>query len=148
MSPHYVQLMHGILFQISLKLNTSKLLECRSSLMKEAQTHVLKAAPVWASKMIVLTEGLPLENSITANEEVMKELVVKIFNSKGNSIIKRYYSTYLARGGKKASQSSSRELRKQEGLGKRVIKKEIISNKQSNTLTQENTDTNCIPNGP
>ena len=67
-----------------------------------------------------------MENNTTACEEVMREVVVKMFNSKGNSIMKRYFSTYLARGGKKASQSSSCELRKHEGLGKKEIKKEEL----------------------
>ena len=77
----------------------------------------------WALQLEKLTAQLPLCNPKKGNEEILKEIVCKLFNAKGNSILKRYFSTYLARGGKKASQSSSRELRKHEGLGKKEVKK-------------------------
>ena len=123
-APRYIQLFHGILFHISQYVNQTKMVEERDEFLKLARSQVMKQVPHWSLKLEAITNGLPLLNSQTATKEVMRELVTKIFNSRGNSIIKRYYSTYLARGGKTASQSSSRELRKQEGLGKKEIKKE------------------------
>jgi hypothetical protein len=54
-----------------------------------------------------------------ACSQILREVITKTFNAKGNSIMKRYYSSVLARGGKKSSLSSNRECRKQEGLGKK-----------------------------
>ena len=84
----------------------------------------MKNVPHWAQKLESLVTGLPILNSKKACEELMRDIITKMFNSRGNAIVKRYFSTYLARGGKKASQSSNRETQKHEGLGKHKIKSE------------------------
>ena len=59
-----------------------------------------------------------------ACQELLSEIICKIFNLKGNAVLKSYYSMFLARGGKAvSSRSSVRESRKQKGLGKRKTKK-------------------------
>jgi hypothetical protein len=51
--------------------------------------------------------------------ELLSDVVHKTFNAKANTMLKRYHSMFLARGGKEALRSSLRETRKHEGLGKR-----------------------------
>ena len=100
------------------------MIESRDTFMKNARTRVMNQVPHWANKLEEIITGLPLSNPKLASETAMKQVVTKVFNAKGNSVMKRYFSMYLARGGKKASQSTSRELRKQEGLGKKALKQE------------------------
>jgi hypothetical protein len=70
-----------------------------------------------------LTVGLLLSKPKEACSQILTEIITKTFNAKGNSIMKRYYSCFLARGGKKSSLFTNRESRKQEGLGGRRKKK-------------------------
>ena len=73
----------------------------------------------WSEALERLSEeGVHLVNATKACRGLMSEIVEKTFNAKVSACIKRYHSMFLARGGAKASRSSIREVRKQEGLGK------------------------------
>jgi hypothetical protein len=78
-----------------------------------------------------LSEGVHLVNAKKACTALMSEIVQKTFHAKVSSVIKRYHSMFLARGGKEASRSSLREVRKQEGLGSQ--KKQKIQKQPTNS---------------
>jgi hypothetical protein len=118
-APRYANLFHGILYQIALSCNTQKMVENRNECMAIARSHVMNQVPGWAVKLEALTAGLLLSKPKEACTQILTEIITKTFNAKGNSIMKRYYSCFLARGGKKSSLSSNRESRKHEGLGGR-----------------------------
>jgi hypothetical protein len=121
-SPRYAHLFHGILFAIALKVNESKVIEHKDKCMEVARGEIREQMPGWKQRLVGLTKHLPLSQPKEACAEFLEEVLWKAFHAKGNSIVKRYYSKYLARGGKKSSQSSQREERKQEGLGKKGSK--------------------------
>jgi hypothetical protein len=131
-SPRYAPLFHGILYQIAKSLNVKKMVEDKDKFMTIARDEVLKNLPVWSKKLQKLAEGVFLVNQEKACHDLLSEIVQKTFNSKGNAVLKRYYSMFLARGGKASSRSSLRESRKQEGLGK---KKKKIEKKKKNSQT-------------
>jgi hypothetical protein len=118
-APRYANLFHVILYQIALSCNTQKMVENRNECMAIARLQVMKQLPGWAVKLEVLTAGLLLTKPKEACTQILTEIITKTFNAKGNSIMKRYYSCFLARGGKKSSLSSNRESRKHEGLGRK-----------------------------
>jgi hypothetical protein len=118
-APRYANLFHGILYQIAMCCNMPKMVENRNDCMRMARKTVMDQVPGWAEKVEVLTFGLQLSIPKEACRQILTEIITKMFNAKGNSILKRYYACYLARGGKKSSLSSNRESRKQEGLGRK-----------------------------
>ncbi len=117
-APRYANLFHGILYQIVLSCNAQKMVENRNECMAIARLPVMNQVPGWAVKLEVLTAGLLLSKPKEAcTTQILTEIITKTFNAKGNSIMKRYYSCFLARGGKKSALSSNRESRKKhEGL--------------------------------
>ena len=117
-SPRYADLFHKILYKIVCCLNVKKVIEDNDECMNIARTEVNRNLPYWAAELKRLAEGVYLVDPDKACTELLDEIVKKIFNSRGNAVLKRYYSMYLARGGKAASQSSQRESRKHEGLGR------------------------------
>ena len=120
----YVELFHKILFQMSKILNVMKMVENRNKFMEQARDEVARNLPSWWSEDLERrAEEVYMVNPEKACEELLSEIVTKIFNSKGNAVLKRYYSMFLARGGKEqSSRSTLRESRKQEGLGSRKKK--------------------------
>ena len=120
----YVELFHKILFQMSKILNVIKMVENRNKFMEQARDEVARNLPSWWSEDLERrAEEVYMVNPEKACEELLSEIVTKIFNSKGNAVLKRYYSMFLARGGKEqSSRSTLRESRKQEGLGSRKKK--------------------------
>ena len=122
-SPRYAELFHKILFQISKMLNVIKMVENRNKFMEQARDEVARNLPAWSKDLERRAEGVYMVNPEKTCEELLSEIVTKIFNSKGNAVLKRYYSMFLARGGKEqSSRSTLRESRKQEGLGSRKKK--------------------------
>jgi len=122
-SPRYADLFHKILFQMSKILNVMKMVENRNKFMEQARDEVARNLPSWSKELERRAEGVYMVNPEKACEALLSEIVTKIFNSKGNAVLKRYYSMFLARGGKEqSSRSTLRESRKQEGLGSRKKK--------------------------
>jgi hypothetical protein len=121
LSPRYAQLFHGVLYQMALCCNTAMMADNKSNCMRTARKSILdQMAGGWAGQLqSLLTVGLQLSKPEESCREILHEIITKMVNAKGNSIMKRYYANYLARGGKKSSLSSNREARQQEGLGKR-----------------------------
>ena len=102
-----------------------KLIENRNKFIENARDEVAKNLPCWSEDLQRGAEGVHMVNPEKVRQELLSEIIQKIFNSKGNAVLKRYYSMFLARGGKEvSSRSSLRESRKQEGLGKRKTKKQ------------------------
>ena len=120
-SPRYVDLFHQILFQISRSLNVVKKIENRSNFMTNARDEVMRNLSAWSKEIqLRATGGVYMVDPEKTCRELLSEIVEKIFNSKGNAVLKRHYSMFLARGGKEqSSRSTLRESRKQEGLGSR-----------------------------
>ena len=122
-SPRYSKLFHNILFEVAKKVNVYAINTEKSEVMKKARAEIWATLPGRAKLLAEdHLKGLPLNNAKVSCLDLLQEIVTKLFNSKANSILKRYYSTYLARGGKKSSRSTQRELRKHEGLGKKAPK--------------------------
>ena len=94
-----------------------KMVEDKGEFVKIAREKVDRHLPEWSVELQRRSEGVHLVNAEKACTALMSEIVQKTFNAKVSSVIKRYHSKFLARGGKEASQSSLREVRKQEGLG-------------------------------
>ena len=102
-----------------------KMIENRNNFMEKARDEVTRNLPNWSKELQCRAEGVHMVNPEKACQELLSEIICKIFNSKGNAVLKRYNSIFLARGGKEvSSRSSLRESRKQEGLGKRRTKKQ------------------------
>jgi hypothetical protein len=118
-APRYARLFHGILYQISKLLNVETMIEDKTEFMVKARQKTRIHLPAWAKKLEVLAEGVCMVNPEKACRGLMEEIVAKIFNSKGSSVLKRYHSIFLARGGKHASRSTLRESVKQQGLGRK-----------------------------
>ena len=118
-APRYASLFHGILYHMALCCNTQKMVENRNEFMSIARKTVMAQVPGWAITLEELTVGLLLSKPKEACSQILTEIITKTFNAKGNSIMKRYYSCFLARGGKKSSLSSNRESRKHEGIGRK-----------------------------
>ena len=102
------------------------MVENRNKFMEQPRDEVARNLPSWSKDLERRAEGVYMANPEKACEELLSEIVTKIFNSKGNAVLKRYYSIFLARGGKEqSSRSTLRESRKQEeGLGSRKKKME------------------------
>ena len=118
-APRYAKLFHGILYQISKLLSVEEMIEEKTEFMLKARQETRMHLPAWAKKLEVLAEGVYMVNPEKACKGLMEEIVAKVFNSKGNSVLKRYHSIFLARGGKHASRSTLRESVKQQGLGRK-----------------------------
>ena len=105
-------------------LNVIKMVENRNEFMEQARDEVARNLPSWSKDLERRAEGVYMVNPEKACEELLSEIVTKIFNSKGNAVLKQYYSMFLARGGKEQSScwSTLRESRKQKGLGSRKKK--------------------------
>ena len=100
------------------------MVEDKNKFMSIARERVTKnIVPGWSKRLEILSEGVHLMNPEKACHDLLEEIIAKTFNSKGSAVLKRYHSMFLARGGKEASQSSLRESRKQEGLGRKQNKK-------------------------
>ena len=122
-SPRYITLCHEILYKISMRVNMKKMIENKGEFVIIAREMVEKNLPAWSVELRRLSEGVHLVNAEKACNALMSEIVQKTFNAKVSSVIKRYHSMFLARGGKEASRSSLREVRKQEGLGSKKTQK-------------------------
>jgi hypothetical protein len=122
-APRYAHLFHGILYQITMSLNMKKMLEEKNKWMAMARERIEGNLHLWATKLQILAEGVHMVNPEKACHELLTEIVRKIFNSKGNAVLKRYYAMFLARGGRQSSRSSLRESRKQEGLARKKKRK-------------------------
>ena len=60
--------------------------------------------PAWSMQPQSIAEGVHMVNPEKACHELLSDIVQKTFNSKGSAVLKRYYSIFLARGGKESSQ--------------------------------------------
>lgn len=97
-----------------------KKIENRSNFMTNARDEVKRNLPAWSKEIQLRATGVYMVDPEKTCRELLSEIVEKIFNSKGNAVLKRHYSMFLARGGKEqSSRSTLRESRKQEGLGSR-----------------------------
>ena len=133
-APRYANLFHGILFQIVSFLNMEKMVEEKTDFMVNARAKTKMNLPAWSKKLEQLAEGVHLVNPEKACSGLMAEIVTKVFNSRGSSVLKRYHSMFLARGGKQASRSTLREAVKQQGLGRTAPKRsqtKISTNKST-----------------
>ena len=91
----------------------------KKEVFKNAREYIKKQLPSYAfSVEHGIAKGLPLKQPRKSCLALMDEILTKVFNANANAILRRYHSTYLARGGKASSLSSNREQRKHEGNGK------------------------------
>jgi hypothetical protein len=95
-SPRYAELFHKILFQMSKMLNVIKMVENRNKFMEQARDEVARNLPSWSKDLERRAEGVYMVNPEKACEELLSEIVT-IFNSKGNAVLKRYYSMSCSR---------------------------------------------------
>ena len=122
-SPRYAHLFHEILWEIAKCLNVNKMVEEKNGLFELARREINDNLPAWSMQLQSIAEGVHMVNPEKACHELLSEIVQKTFNSKGSAVLKRYYSIFLARGGKESSQCNLLESRKQEGRGSTTKKK-------------------------
>jgi len=91
--------------------------------MALAREEVMMNMSTWTLSLKEITNDLHLQNREVSCSTLLNEIIEKAFNAKANSVMKRYQSIFLARGGKHASQSTMREERKFEGKGRKADKK-------------------------
>ena len=135
-APRYAPFFHRILFEKAKCVNMKNMVEDKNKFMSIARERVTKNIPAWSKKLEILSEGVHLVNPEKACHDLLEEIIAKTFNSKGSAVLKRYHLMFLARGGKEASQSSLRESRKQEGLGRK-------QNQKTKKSTCPNYQVNC-----
>jgi hypothetical protein len=139
-APRYANLFHGILYQIVSFLNMKNMVEEKTDFMVNARAKTKMNLPAWSKKLEQLAEGVHLVNPEKACSGLMTEIVTKVFNSRGSSVLKRYHSMFLARGGKQASRSTLREAVKQQGLGRsapKTRKTKITTDASTATSTEK-----------
>jgi hypothetical protein len=73
-------------------------------------------------------------NPEKACHELLSEIAQKTFNSKGSAVLKRYYSIFLARGGKESSQCTFWKV------GARRPRQHHKEEKEKGTRRHTNTD--------
>ena len=124
-SPLYARLFHAILFAICDCLNKTTLFDTDDEKpMVRARATILGQIPGWVEEVegIAATE-LQLLDSTKTCTELLLVIVTKVFNARTNTVLKRYQSTHLGRGGKKAVKSSLRDDMKHMGKGKKKAKR-------------------------
>ena len=110
-SPRYAHLFHEILWEIAKCLNVNKMVEEKNGLFELARREINDNLPAWSMQLQSIAEGVHMVNPEKACHELLSEIVQKTFNSKGSAVLKRYYSIFLARGGKESSQCTLLESR-------------------------------------
>ena len=118
----YVKLFfHMIFYEICLSLNIQKVFhEKNEKAMVLTRAKVMSQLPGWVKELQQIAKAeLQLEAPCKVCTNLLSAIITKVFNARTNTVLKRYQSTHLARGGAKSSQSSMRDERKHEGKGKR-----------------------------
>ena len=114
-SPKYAKLFHRIFFQICVSLNKTTLIDQDDEKpMVHARAKVMGQLPEWVKELQEISgKELKLEDPT----KTCRSLLATI--TRTNMVLKRYQSTHLARGGKKAVKSSLRDDLKHMGKGSR-----------------------------
>jgi len=113
-----------------------KLIENRNKFMENARDEVAKNLLCWSKDLERRAEGVHMVNPGKACQELLCEIIRKVFNSEGNEVLKRYYCMFLARGGKEvSSRSSLRDCERAES--KKVWERGKQSNKTKLTPHQD-----------
>ena len=103
-SPRYAHLFHEILWEIAKCLNVNKMVEEKNGLFELARREINDNLPAWSMQPQSIAEGVHMVNPEKACHALLSEIFQKTFNSKGSAVLKRYYSIFLARGGKESLQ--------------------------------------------
>ena len=76
--------------------------------------------PEWVEELQEISAiELNLEDPMKTCQSLLCTIIRKVFNARTNMVLKRYQSTHLARGGKKAVKSSLRDDLKHMGKGRK-----------------------------
>jgi hypothetical protein len=121
-SPLYAKLFHQIYFTICLRLNSKILfLDKNKKQMEIARSNVMENVPAWVEQLQKIAESeLHLEDPSKTCTKLLSAIITKVFNARSNTLLKRYQSTHLARGGSKAVRSAFREdMKHASGKGKK-----------------------------
>ena len=122
-SPLYVKLFHTIFYEICLCLNKKKLFDEKDKkAMALARATVMNQLNGWVQEVqMIASSELQFEDPAKVCMKLLSKIITKVFNARTNTVLKRYQSTHLARGGCTSSKSSMREERKHEGKGRKKV---------------------------